>query len=112
MIGAPGGTAVKRSSSASSAASTTPGLSGSSYRTALGAFLGLAGPLQQLQAKQRFRRVEQPMKEEVCAENNQHLFDYHMPLANKSDFWAAGATLARSFANDLHWNGERSPLQM
>jgi hypothetical protein len=83
-----------------------------SYRTALGAFLGLAGPLQQLQAKQRFRRVEQPMKEEVCAENNQHLFDYHMPLANKSDFWAAGATLARSFANDLHWNGERSPLQM
>jgi hypothetical protein len=26
------------------------------------------------------------MKEEVCAENNQHLFDYHMPMADKPDF--------------------------
>jgi len=24
--------------------------------------------------------------EEVCAENNQHLFDYHIPIANKTDF--------------------------
>jgi hypothetical protein len=26
------------------------------------------------------------MLEEVCAENNQHLFNYHMPVANKPDF--------------------------
>jgi hypothetical protein len=24
--------------------------------------------------------------EEVCAENNQHLFDYHVPVADKPDF--------------------------
>jgi hypothetical protein len=24
--------------------------------------------------------------EEICAENNQHLFDYHIPVANKPDF--------------------------
>jgi hypothetical protein len=34
----------------------------------------------------RYRRVQGPMLEEVCAENNQHLFDYHMPVANKPDF--------------------------
>jgi hypothetical protein len=34
----------------------------------------------------RYRRVEQEMAEDVCAENNQHLFDYHIPVANKSDF--------------------------
>jgi hypothetical protein len=34
-----------------------------------------------------FRRIERPMPyEEVCAENNQHLFDYHVPTADKSDF--------------------------
>jgi len=34
-----------------------------------------------------FRRIERPMPyEEVCAENNQHLFDYHVPTAVKSDF--------------------------
>jgi hypothetical protein len=33
-----------------------------------------------------YRRVEQPLVEEVCAENNQHLFDYHIPLAEKADF--------------------------
>ncbi|SRR5579871_1691084 len=33
-----------------------------------------------------FRRVQMPMHEEACAENNQHLFDYHMPIANKPDF--------------------------
>jgi len=34
----------------------------------------------------RYRRVQQPMLEEVCAENNQHLFDYHIPVANQPDF--------------------------
>jgi hypothetical protein len=34
----------------------------------------------------KLRRVQMPMHEEACAENNQHLFDYHMPVANKSDF--------------------------
>ena len=33
-----------------------------------------------------YRRVQQPMLEEVCAENNQHLFDYHIPVADKPDF--------------------------
>jgi len=35
---------------------------------------------------QRFRRVQEPMTEEICAENNQHLFDYHIPTAAKPDF--------------------------
>jgi hypothetical protein len=35
---------------------------------------------------QRFRRVQEPMTEEICAENNQHLFDYHIPQAIKADF--------------------------
>jgi hypothetical protein len=34
----------------------------------------------------RYRRVEQQMVEEVCAENNAHLFDYHIPVADKPDF--------------------------
>jgi hypothetical protein len=34
----------------------------------------------------RYRRVEEQMIEDVCAENNQHLFDYHIPVADKSDF--------------------------
>jgi hypothetical protein len=34
----------------------------------------------------RYRRVQQPMVEEVCAENNAHLFDYHIPIAEKPDF--------------------------
>jgi hypothetical protein len=33
-----------------------------------------------------FRRVQMPWHEEACAENNQHLFDYHMPIADKPDF--------------------------
>jgi hypothetical protein len=37
-------------------------------------------------ATRRYRRVQQEMLEEVCAENNQHLFDYHIPVANKPDF--------------------------
>jgi hypothetical protein len=34
----------------------------------------------------RYRRVQERMLEDVCAENNQHLFDYHIPVANKPDF--------------------------
>jgi hypothetical protein len=34
----------------------------------------------------RYRRVQQQMPEDVCAENNQHLFDYHIPVADKPDF--------------------------
>jgi hypothetical protein len=34
----------------------------------------------------KLRRVLMPMHEEACAENNQHLFDYHIPVANKPDF--------------------------
>jgi hypothetical protein len=34
----------------------------------------------------RFRRVQQEYTEEVCAENNQHLFDYHIPTAHRPDF--------------------------
>jgi hypothetical protein len=34
----------------------------------------------------RYRRVQQEMAEEICAENNQHLFDYHIPVANQPDF--------------------------
>ena len=37
-------------------------------------------------AVRRYRRVQEKMAEEVCAENNQHLFDYHIPVANKPDF--------------------------
>ncbi len=37
-------------------------------------------------AIQRYGRVQQAMKEEICAENNQHLFDYHIPVADKPDF--------------------------
>jgi hypothetical protein len=33
-----------------------------------------------------YRRAQQPYMEEVCAENNQHLFDYHIPVAHKPDF--------------------------
>jgi hypothetical protein len=35
---------------------------------------------------QHYDRVERPMAEEICAENNGHLFDYHMPVANTPDF--------------------------
>jgi hypothetical protein len=35
---------------------------------------------------QHYDRVQRPMDEEICAENNQHLFDYHIPVANKPDF--------------------------
>jgi hypothetical protein len=35
---------------------------------------------------QHYDRVERPITEQVCAENNQHLFDYQIPIANKPDF--------------------------
>jgi hypothetical protein len=34
----------------------------------------------------RYRRVQEALAEEVCAENNQHLFDYHIPVATEPDF--------------------------
>jgi hypothetical protein len=34
----------------------------------------------------KLRHVQMPMHEEACAENNQNLFDYHIPVANKPDF--------------------------
>ncbi len=33
-----------------------------------------------------YRRVLQEPMEDICAENNQHLFDYHIPVANRADF--------------------------
>ena len=38
------------------------------------------------QAMQRYDRVQQPIVEDVCAENDQKLFDYHIPVAEKPDF--------------------------
>jgi hypothetical protein len=38
-------------------------------------------------ATNRYRRIQRPTNsEEVCAENNQILFDYRVPIANKPDF--------------------------
>jgi hypothetical protein len=34
----------------------------------------------------RYRQVREEFVEEVCAENNQHLFDYHIPVASRPDF--------------------------
>jgi hypothetical protein len=34
----------------------------------------------------RYRRVAKQFEEDICAENNTLLFDYHMPTANKADF--------------------------
>ena len=34
----------------------------------------------------RYRRSERQDIEMICAENNQHLFDYHIPVADKPDF--------------------------
>jgi hypothetical protein len=34
----------------------------------------------------RYRRVQQQFIEDICAENNQHLFDYKIPIAAKPDF--------------------------
>ena len=34
----------------------------------------------------RYRRVTQQFIEDICAENNQHLFDYKIPVADRPDF--------------------------
>ncbi len=34
----------------------------------------------------RFRRAQHEFAENICAENNQHLFDYDIPQANPADF--------------------------
>jgi alpha-L-fucosidase len=34
----------------------------------------------------RYRRVDQQFAEDICAENNQLVFDYNIPAANKPDF--------------------------
>ena len=36
--------------------------------------------------KRRYRRVKEEFAEDVCAENNEHLFDYHIPEAKTPDF--------------------------
>jgi hypothetical protein len=33
-----------------------------------------------------YRRAEQQFAEDICAENNQIVFDYKIPVANKADF--------------------------
>lgn len=38
------------------------------------------------QTYQRYQRSQRPLAEFICAENNQILFDYHMPVADKPDF--------------------------
>ena len=35
---------------------------------------------------QRYQRGNATLQEEACAENNQHLFDYHIPEAKRADF--------------------------
>jgi hypothetical protein len=35
---------------------------------------------------QRYQRGQRPLTEDICAENNTNLFDYHMPFADKPDF--------------------------
>jgi hypothetical protein len=34
----------------------------------------------------RYRRVARQFEEDICAENNQQLFDYNIPVANKAEF--------------------------
>jgi hypothetical protein len=38
------------------------------------------------QTYQRYQRGQRPLAEFICAENNQIIFDYHMPVADKPDF--------------------------
>jgi len=38
------------------------------------------------QTYQRYQRGRRPFFEDICAENNTHLFDYHMPVAQTPDF--------------------------
>jgi hypothetical protein len=35
---------------------------------------------------QRYQRSRRAFEEDICAENNTNLFDYHIPVANKPDF--------------------------
>jgi hypothetical protein len=35
---------------------------------------------------QRYRYVPRPLVEDICAENNTNLFDYHIPVAERPDF--------------------------
>ncbi len=35
---------------------------------------------------QRYQRAQRQLDEAICAENNQIVFDYHIPVANKPDF--------------------------
>jgi hypothetical protein len=35
---------------------------------------------------QRYRRIQTTLSEQVCAENNAALFDYHIPVASRPDF--------------------------
>ena len=37
-------------------------------------------------ARRRYRRIDQGFNEKICAENNTNIFDYHIPVAAKSDF--------------------------
>ena len=37
-------------------------------------------------ARRRYRRIDQDFNEKICAENNTNIFDYHIPVASKSDF--------------------------
>jgi hypothetical protein len=37
-------------------------------------------------AVRRYRRVQATISEQVCAENNRNLFDYHIPVADTPDF--------------------------
>ena len=38
------------------------------------------------EAVRNYRRMQGTLQEEACAENNQHLFDYHIPIADRADF--------------------------
>jgi len=38
------------------------------------------------QTYQRYQRGQRTMVEDICAENNTNLFDYHIPVADKPDF--------------------------
>src|SRR5256714_2926626 len=38
------------------------------------------------QATRAYRRITAKFDEEICAENNQNLFDYHIPVADHRDF--------------------------
>jgi hypothetical protein len=38
------------------------------------------------QAMRKYNRTQGTLQEEACAENNQHLFDYHIPEAKTPDF--------------------------